>query len=231
MADHDTYCEALVREFDRDRFLATLFAAARHRPGLLALYAFDIEIARVPRLVREAMAGEIRLQWWRDVITGTGHSGGSPVATALIETMRSFHLPEGDLLAFVDVHAEALHGERPRADVVDAAARAAEVIFDLAARILNDGSDPYLRGLSHAAGLAQAMAREPDRPARAASADAIRSQLASVKDLMCGAPERLWPAFLTLALIPPLLAGKALPQWRRQWIMWRAARDLPHALG
>lgn len=231
MADHDTYCEALVREFDRDRFLATLFAGARHRSGLLALYAFDIEIARVPHLVSEAMAGEIRLQWWRDVITGTGHSGGSPVATALIETMRSFHLPEGDLLAFIDAHAEGLYAEHPRADAADAAARTAEVIFNLAARILNDGGGPDLRGLSHAAALAQTMAREPDRPARAGSADAIRSQLALVRDLMRGVPERLWPAFLTLALIPPLLAGKALPQWRRQWIMWRAARDLPRALG
>ena len=54
------HCEALVRAADKDRFLAALFARAEHRPALYALYAFNVEIARVRELVREPLAGEIR---------------------------------------------------------------------------------------------------------------------------------------------------------------------------
>ena len=62
------HCAALVREHDRDRYLATLFAPAETRDALFALYAFAAEIGRVRDVAREPMPGEIRLQWWRDAI-------------------------------------------------------------------------------------------------------------------------------------------------------------------
>ena len=37
MADHSDYCAALVREADRDRYLATLFAPPDKRDALFAL--------------------------------------------------------------------------------------------------------------------------------------------------------------------------------------------------
>ena len=51
------HCAALVREADRDRYLATLFAPAEHRDALFALYAFNVEIARVRDLGARADAG------------------------------------------------------------------------------------------------------------------------------------------------------------------------------
>ena len=59
-----------MREGDPDRYLAALFAPADKRPHLFALYAFNHEIARVRDSVREALLGEIRLQWWRDALQG-----------------------------------------------------------------------------------------------------------------------------------------------------------------
>ena len=59
---------ALVRHHDRDRFQTALFAPARRREALFALYAFNYEIARVRESVREPMLGQIRLQWWREAI-------------------------------------------------------------------------------------------------------------------------------------------------------------------
>ena len=47
--DAYAHCEALVRTSDKDRFLASLFAPADARPHLFALYAFNLEIARVAR--------------------------------------------------------------------------------------------------------------------------------------------------------------------------------------
>ena len=61
-----SYCAALVREHDPDRYLATLFAPAYAREELFVLYAFDHEIGQVRRVVSEPMAGLVRLQWWRD---------------------------------------------------------------------------------------------------------------------------------------------------------------------
>src|ERR1700742_5251521 len=89
------HCTALVRETDRDRYLATLFAPAEHRDALMALYAFNIEIARVREVAREPMPGEIRLQWWREVIEGErpGEAAAHPVAAALIEVMARHGLP------------------------------------------------------------------------------------------------------------------------------------------
>ena len=59
---------ALLRLHDRDRFQTALFAPAQRREALLALYAFNYEIARVREAVREPMLGQIRLQWWREVV-------------------------------------------------------------------------------------------------------------------------------------------------------------------
>src|ERR1700676_258417 len=91
----DSHCEKLVREADRDRFLATLFAPAERRGALHALYAFNIEIARVREVVREPLAGEIRLQWWNDAIDGraAGEAAANPVAAALLAAMARYQLP------------------------------------------------------------------------------------------------------------------------------------------
>jgi phytoene synthase len=100
------HCEALVRERDRDRerFLSALFAPASLRPHLFALYAFDLEIAHVPDAVREPMAGEIRLQWWREALGGerSEEAKAYPVAAALLETMWKFELPQDALAAVID---------------------------------------------------------------------------------------------------------------------------------
>ena len=56
-----------ARRPTRIGFSPTLFAPAEHRGALFALYAFNLEVARVREVVREPLAGEIRLQWWRDV--------------------------------------------------------------------------------------------------------------------------------------------------------------------
>jgi phytoene synthase len=232
MADHRAHCEALVRAEDKDRFLATLFAPARCRPALLALYAFDLETARVANLVKEPMAGQIRLQWWRDVIVGAAHAGGSPVATGLIEAMQEFSLPVEPLVRLLDARDEALDPDAcdTMESVESRVMRAAAPVFELAARILNDGTTADVARLCEDAGAAFGLMRTmpSDQAARAIAAE----RLSRAGSALTRVPERLWPAFLPLAPIRSLLArdGRALPQWRRQWIMWRSARNLPAAL-
>jgi len=80
-----TYCEDQVRRFDHDRYLCALFAGEGARARLMALYAFNVEIARVRELVSEPVIGQMRLQWWRDAIGefAAGRVREHPVAQAL----------------------------------------------------------------------------------------------------------------------------------------------------
>src|SRR4029078_2483164 len=72
MPDAFDHCQDLVRSGDKNRFLATLFAPQKYRRALFALYAFTREVARPRERAREPMPGEIRLQWWRDLLGGAG---------------------------------------------------------------------------------------------------------------------------------------------------------------
>jgi phytoene synthase len=62
-------CAALVQKGDPDRYIATLAAPPSLRADLFTLYAFNLEVVRVPWLTKETMIAEMRLQWWRDVVT------------------------------------------------------------------------------------------------------------------------------------------------------------------
>ncbi|WP_062202848.1 phytoene/squalene synthase family protein [Aureimonas sp. AU12] len=89
-------CERIVREGDPDRAVSVGFAPVDRQDALFALYAFNIETGRIRDLVSQPLPGEIRLQWWRDLLEaaeGAGDGGGSPVAAALLDTVRRFELP------------------------------------------------------------------------------------------------------------------------------------------
>lgn len=104
MKDAYDYCEALVRERDRERFIAALFAPSVKRPDLFALYAFDLEIAHIADAVREPMAGEIRFQWWREALEGKREeeAKANPVAASILATAARHDLPRELLLTVVD---------------------------------------------------------------------------------------------------------------------------------
>jgi 15-cis-phytoene synthase len=93
--DPFAYFEQLVRAADKDRFLATLFAPAVHRPALFALYSFNAEVAGIREHGREPVAGEVRLQWWREVLADgrKGEAAGHPVARALLDVIAHYRLP------------------------------------------------------------------------------------------------------------------------------------------
>ncbi|MGG5818786.1 squalene/phytoene synthase family protein [Falsiroseomonas sp. HW251] len=57
-----------VRAHDPDRFLCLLFAPAAGRDALLALTAFNHELARAREAATLPIAALIRLQWWREAV-------------------------------------------------------------------------------------------------------------------------------------------------------------------
>ncbi|HEY4407368.1 MAG TPA: phytoene/squalene synthase family protein [Xanthobacteraceae bacterium] len=162
MQDSFSHCEALVRVADRDRFLAALFAPAEHRGALHALYAFNIEIARVREVVREPLAGEIRLQWWNDAITGqaAGEVAANPVAAALLTAVARHRLPIELLTGLIaarrfDLYDDPMPG---LADFDHYAGATSSAVIELAARILAPDSLPGLAPLVQHAGLGYAIA-------------------------------------------------------------------------
>lgn len=281
MADTAGHCESLVREADRDRFLATLFAPAEHRPALFALYAFNSEIARVRDTAREPMPGEIRLQWWREVVTGerTEEARANPVAAALLETMERYGLRAQPLAELIDAHAFDLYDD-PMPTLVHAEAYAANTssaLFGMAAKILRRADATIVDDLGRHVGIAYAFAEwlrlfpwhaarrqlyvpmdilqryganpedvfagKATPELRAALAEMrlhVRGHLAAVNDRLVAAPSAVLPAFLPVALARPLLKRMErrgydpmtpleVPQWQRQWALWRAARQ-PRAM-
>lgn len=274
MPDHFDHCEALVRQADKDRYLATLFAPERYRRPLFALYAFNVEIARVRDVVREPMPGEMRLQWWRDVLTGLRGEESGPVAAAMVAVIVRYRLPLHVLSDLIEARSFDLYDD-PMASLAELEAYAVKTsaaVMALGAQILNDSGQPSAEAQTiHHAGIAYALAGLLS----AIGAHAARRQLyvpldlldrhgARAQDVLAarttpqlkGALAELrslarrhltaaqtsasplspvtLPALLPTALVGPMLrrmersdpfSRRPLPQWRRQWLLWRAARD------
>jgi len=140
MQDPFAHCAELVRQADRDRFLAALFAPAEHRGALNALYAFNIEIARVREVAREVLPGEIRLQWWCEVLDGArrDEASANPVAAALLATIERYRLAVAKLQDLIEARRFDLYDE-PMAGTADLeayAARTSSALIALAAQTL-----------------------------------------------------------------------------------------------
>ncbi|MBX2806205.1 MAG: squalene/phytoene synthase family protein [Hyphomicrobiales bacterium] len=103
----------LVRSSDQDRYWSALFAPEPARQSLLALYAFAIELSRIPDRVSEPQLGRIRLQWWRDALAPavTSGEGNHPVLAAMAEVVRRHTLPLSELDAMIEAHEFGLSDE------------------------------------------------------------------------------------------------------------------------
>jgi phytoene synthase len=271
------HCATLVREQDQDRYIAGLYASEDRRAALYALYAFSLEIARVRALVSEPLPGEVRLQWWRDVLEGqpAGETQAHPVAAALLDTVRRYRLPIAPLTALIDARIFDLYDDPMPSlrDLEGYAGETSSALIRLACLILAGGRDPGGATACGHAGVAYALtglmrafpwhAAEGQvyLPADILSRNGVtrddivrgrggpgvlytlkelreiaRNHLKKLASLGETIPPTLKPAFLPVALVEPYLRRMeargydpyrtiiTLPAWRRQWILWRAAR-------
>jgi phytoene synthase len=74
-----------LRRADPDRFFCTLFAPAGKREVLALLYLFNNELARAREVASEPLLALIRLNWWREVVSGQPkhHEIATPLGQAL----------------------------------------------------------------------------------------------------------------------------------------------------
>ena len=230
-------CDRIARAGDHDRWLAALFAPERLRPHLHAIAAFACETGRIGERVREPLAGEMRLAWWREALNGTRseEAAGNPVAAALIDTMTKFALPIADVVDLL----EALTFDVNRQDMASLAELAAYgrasagALIAAGAQVLAEGRDPGVQAASDAAGAGLALTRALTDFAAAGrvkllprdllerhggTTPATLSELAAIAEAhfdeveaqLASAPNALAPAFAPVAT-----ARLDLRRWRR----------------
>jgi phytoene synthase len=174
--DSAAFCAEQVRSHDFERYASTLFVSADKRRALLALYAFNVEISRVREQVSQPLPGEIRLQWWTDMLAGAGHGGveGNPVAAELLRAIRTHSLPVEPLSRLIDEHQFDLYNDpMPSMAALEAYIHAtSSALFALGADIMGRQSEA-IDHLARHAGLAQGLARV----IAALPVDAARRQL------------------------------------------------------
>lgn len=277
VSSHIDHCHEIVRRHDKDRYLASLFAADDKRPHLWALYAFNYEISRIREAIISPAAGEVRLQWWIDVVDAiyAGAPVGHPVAERLARAIEQADLPRSALDSMIEARRFDLYDD-PMPGLNDLEGYLGETSSSLIqmASLLLAGRDAAsgaaaagyagvaygLTGLLRALPIHRArgqcyVPRELLDAEGLTPADLLEGRnkpvLARVlRRLRALATERLFearrhrrdipaaalPAFLPLALVEDYLAvidrsGLAVleivpevPQWHRQWRLWRMAR-------
>ena len=156
------FCADLVRAHDFTRYASTLFMPAEQRRALLAIYAFNVEISRVREQVSQPLPGEVRLQWWTDMLADAGHGGveGNPVAAELKLAIRDWRLPVERLSRLIDEHQFDLYNDpMPTMAALEGYINdTSSALFSLAAGIAGVQSDE-IEHLGRHAGLAQGMAQ------------------------------------------------------------------------
>jgi 15-cis-phytoene synthase len=156
------FCAELVRTHDFPRYASTLFVSAEQRRALLALYAFNVEISRVHEQVSQPLPGEMRLQWWTDMLAGTDHGGveGNPVAAELMLAIKNWRLPVERLSRLIDEHQFDLYNDpMPTMAALEGYINdTSSALFSLAAGIAGRPSEA-VDHLARHAGLAQGIAQ------------------------------------------------------------------------
>jgi 15-cis-phytoene synthase len=155
-------CGEVVRKHDPDRHVAALFAPADRRPHLHALQAFSLEIAGVRGQAKEALPGEVRLQWWRDALNGerTDEANAHPVAFAIRQTISENNLPVQALHDLIDARVSDLYDDlHPDWNALEGyCGETSSALFQMACLILQKGKGAGAPEAAGHAGVAYAYA-------------------------------------------------------------------------
>ena len=192
LAQHYAVCEAMVRDRDRDAWLATLFAPADRRKHVHALYAFALEIAEIPGKVTQPLLGEMRLRWWQDALKAPNGDGGRahPVLDALLDTLDACSLPRQEVAALLDAHVADLYDDpmQTTAALLDYCERTVTQPLRWSARALGGAGDAQaLTEAGTALGLLDVLRRLPRGGAQFLPNDLLARHGARREDAVAGA--------------------------------------------
>jgi phytoene synthase len=167
--DHSAqeFCADQVRARDFTSYAASLFVPPEPRRAWLALAAFNTEVAHIRDHISQPLPGEIRLQWWRDTLTGEGAAiaqdaqenvQANPVAAELLRAVKRYGLPFEMLVRLIDAHVFDVYDD-PMPDMAALEAHCRDTsaaLFALRARILG-AALPEISQLADHAGIAEGL--------------------------------------------------------------------------
>jgi phytoene synthase len=151
-----------LREVDAAQFFAALFIPEEQRSAVMVLRTFAAEMSRIPFLVSEPMLGEIRFQWWHEVLAGEreGEAAAHPLASALIQTVRKHSLPIAALQGLIAARVEDLYADPPPTmnDLEGRLGECHSVPYRLASMILVPHSSASVADVAGHGGVAEGLA-------------------------------------------------------------------------
>ena len=201
--------DQIVRSVDFDRYLSSLFAPHSRRAELNVLYAFNYEVAKTAEAVSQPIAGQIRLQWWRDRVAELyrGATIDHRLVEALGRVIAAHDLPRDLFDAMIDARERDLE-EAPfptLESLEDYADATSGHVMRLASRILGAGDtlddDARALGIAYAlAGLCRAVPYHAVRRRLMLPFDRIAAASVSIEDVFSGtAGQRLRPSIEDMA--------------------------------
>lgn len=173
--------DAQTRRLDPERWLSSRFISdPDKRADVVAIYAYDHELARAPKVASNPLLGEIRLTWWREVLDeayGDRPVRHHPTALGLAQAIERRGLPREPLEAMIDARYRELDpAPMNLADALEwadgtggAAARAAALVLDAKADLSAAGQ----AGKAWAIGRLMATAGMEGEAAQAALAETL----------------------------------------------------------
>lgn len=217
----------LIRRVDPDRWLSSRFIAdPAKRADVIALYAFDHELARAPRVSANPLVGQMRLAFWHEVLDEIFEGRlvrAHPAARAVSAAVARHHLPRGPFQAMLDGRDRELDGAPLSAQEARAlAASTAGEAARLAAGVLSPDQTPE---------------QLPDQGARWAlsrllltarvaqsEAPAVRRQLLA-RNRTAPIGPAVFPAVAHAVLVRPYAAGHRPSELeKRLRVSWAVAR-------
>jgi phytoene synthase len=216
--------DAMVRQGDPDRWLASRFVPdVEARADVVALYALNIELARIAESVREPLMGEIRLTWWREAIGELFDGGPSrrhPVVLGLAQAIQRRGLSSGAFDAMIDARFADLEAApfEDLADIERYLDNTAGSLMALACAVLGASDAPLVEAAARAWGLAglARLRRLPQTVEGRALQQRVSVHRASARALAAGLPVKAFPAVAYVCLAPSYAAGRALSELEKR---------------
>jgi 15-cis-phytoene synthase len=199
-----------VKEQDPVSYWSVLFAPPGKRDALLSLYAFALEIKRIPTLVSEPALGEIRMQWWIDGLKGERSAEllSHPVGEALTSACKSYSLPLQPLIDLIEKRIELLYVDA--SPLPDEAAlelfcgHCHATVIHFASITLNDGRIPSTSDAAGHAGI-EALREELFPISKTDLLTLAYEHLTKLRLLLSDVPKPLLAAYLPLVIAEPFL--------------------------
>lgn len=153
MSDIHTFIAQYLKQNDPERYFSTLVFTSPLREEIQALNAFSADVAQIRERVSEPMPGEIRLQYWTDLLSGNDHgqTNQNPLATGLMQTIDKYDLPTGPLRRLIAARRFDLYDDAMTnlSAFEGYAGETNSILYQLATLIINGGNDA---GAADAAG-------------------------------------------------------------------------------